>query len=184
MSKKGFTLVELLAMLVVLGVLMAVTVPNITGILSQSKNNILKDDVTKMVDTAKMKMATDESVKKPKKGYCIVFTLNNLNINDDFKSGPNGEPYDKYNSFVVVRRIDNNYKYYVTLLEKADDGYYGVEAVEYSDFEKDGDSKIKTISSATNKSNLNENSELSDAVNNANVMSSCYLSSNVKNFYN
>ena len=40
LKNRGFTLVELLAMLVVLGILMAVTIPNITGILNQSKENM------------------------------------------------------------------------------------------------------------------------------------------------
>ena len=36
-NNKGFTLVELLAMLVVLGILIGISVPNITGILNQQR---------------------------------------------------------------------------------------------------------------------------------------------------
>ena len=82
LKNRGFTLVELLAMLVVLGILMAVTIPNITGILNQSKENIIKEDVNKMVDFTKVKIES-KNIKKPSKGKCLIFTLDYLDDNDE-----------------------------------------------------------------------------------------------------
>ena len=48
-KRKGFTLVELLAMLVVLGILMAVAIPNITGILGNQRVNGLKADAESLI---------------------------------------------------------------------------------------------------------------------------------------
>ena len=52
-NNKGFTLVEVLAMLVVLGIIIGVTVPNITGILSNQKTNLIAEDGIKMIENAK-----------------------------------------------------------------------------------------------------------------------------------
>ena len=131
MKNKGFTLVELLAMLVVLGVLMTVTIPNIAGILGNQKKNIIKNDATTMVETAKVKVARGY-VKKPKNNNeCVVMSLNYLNDNDNINAGPNGGTYDEYDSFVIYKKVrvsNNNYRYdyYVRLIEKNSKYYYGI----------------------------------------------------------
>ena len=55
MNNKGFTLVEILAMLVVLGILMVITIPNVTGILANNKFKVMKADADKTLDTAKIR---------------------------------------------------------------------------------------------------------------------------------
>lgn len=131
MKNKGFTLVELLAMLVVLGVLMVVAIPNISGILGNQKKNIIRNDATTMVETAKVKVARGY-VKKPKNNNeCVVMSLNYLNDNDNINAGPNGGTYDEYDSFVIYKKVrvsSNNYRYdfFVRLIEKNDSYYYGI----------------------------------------------------------
>ena len=72
-NNKGFTLVELLAMLVVLGILMAITVPNISGILSQQKETAFIEDASKLINTAKMKMSTDREIRRSMARFCIKY---------------------------------------------------------------------------------------------------------------
>ena len=120
-NRKGFTLVELLAMLVVLGVLMGVTIPNITGILGNNRLNVIKTDALEMVDKAKIKVARGDITERPKNNHCIVFTLDYLNDNGDITTGPNGGVYDQYESFIIYKRQGNRYKYYVRLIEDADE---------------------------------------------------------------
>ena len=102
-NNKGFTLVEILAMLVVLGILMAVAIPNISGILNNNRKNGYKSDATRMVDTAKMKVAKG-NVKKPAKNKCVVLALTYLNDSEDIVKGPNGGLYLEYESFVIIKR--------------------------------------------------------------------------------
>jgi type II secretory pathway pseudopilin PulG len=146
LNRKAFTLVELLAMLVVLGILIGITVPNITGILNQQKTNGFVEDATKMVNRTKTKMSSDSSIKKPVAGHCLVFTLNYLNDNDDIDTGPNGGSYLDYNSFVIVTRQGTEYKYYIRLVEdNGSDGYYGVSFSEYTSFKENYNTKIEAI---------------------------------------
>lgn len=180
LNRRGFTLVELLAMLVVLAILMAITVPNISGILGKSKTDIIKEDVTKMVDTAKIKIASDNSIINPAKNKCLVFTLEYLNDNDDYKEGPNGGKYDFFDSFVIVKRVGSKYKYYVRLKELNSSGNYGVNIADYDSFEKDWNNKIDSIS---NNASLKEAKTPAEVANNSIVKNYCNSADLIQGFY-
>ena len=96
MNRKGFTLVELLVMLVVLSVLIGIAVPNITGILRDNKNSMTLDDANRMLDSARVKTTTEPKVLELEyDGDCTVLRLSYLDKNDDYKKGPNEGSYDK-----------------------------------------------------------------------------------------
>lgn len=126
MYNKGFTLVELLAMLTVLAVLMIVAIPNISQILKNSRMNQVKMDARKMVDSAKIKISKDnkKTIKDDENMFYYIFSLDYLDTNDDIKKGPNGGEYDKYSSFVIYNRSDGTPHYYVRLIEKKNNDYY------------------------------------------------------------
>ena len=108
-NNKGFTLVELLAMLVVLGILMAITVPNISGILSQQKETAFIEDASKLINTAKMKMSTDREIKRPANGNCIVFSMTYLDKAAEMKiSAP---PFS-----IVTQRSENAFHLFSVII--------------------------------------------------------------------
>ena len=158
-KNKGFTLVELLAMLVVIGVLMAISIPNITGILSQSKNNQIEQDVIKMVDMAKIKMNTDKEAKYPEGTDALLLTLSYIDDERDVLTGPNGGYYYRYDSFVVVLKEGNSYKYYVRLVEDNNSYKFGVNIADYATFKKNKNSLIGNVDNFYGF-DLNENIEL------------------------
>lgn len=128
-NKKGFTLVELLAMLVVLGILMVVAIPNMNGILGNQRLNGYKQDAENLVEAAKIKVAKDTTIDKPAVGQCLYFSLDSLDDNDDFTTGPNGGEYLRYESMVIYTReitagTTSQLKFYVRLVEKKDDNNY------------------------------------------------------------
>ena len=144
-NRRGFTLVELLAMMVVLGVLMAITIPNITGILNKSKEENLIADATKMVESAKIKITTHKTgydkIPKLEVGKCRALSLDYLNSNEDIGNGPNDGTYLNYDSYVLYKLVDagggsRKYEYYVRLVEKKDNKYYGIDFVNYDELDK------------------------------------------------
>ena len=178
MNIKGFTLVELLAMMVVLGIIIGVAVPNIMGIMAGQKVNIIKNDVEKMVEASKVKMSTDKTITKPTDGKCIVFALNNLNDNQDIEAGPNGGEYKQYESFVVVKRSGSRYEYYTRLVEevKAND-YFGVDGVEINALTDDSVGKV------TLDSSLELEGEQSDITKINSILSSKGISCTLDKYY-
>ena len=145
MNRKGFTLVELLVMLVVLSVLIGIAVPNITGILRDNKNSMTLDDANRMLDSARVKATTEPKVLELEyDGDCTVLRLSYLDKNDDYKKGPNDGSYDKSESFVVIQlkkeyidgREEIDYQYFVRLIEKKGDKLYGINMAPAANVEK------------------------------------------------
>lgn len=132
MGKRGFTLVELIAMLTVLSIIMMITIPNITGMVEGQKLLGIKQDATKMMDRVKVKIASKEDIKKPSNKKCIVFTLKDINGSDDFTEGPNGKPYLLYNSFVAMCRNNKVYEYFIRLVEDNTTNLFGINFTNYA----------------------------------------------------
>lgn len=137
-NNKGFTLVEVLAMLVVLGIIIGVTVPNITGILSNQKSNLIIEDGIKMIENAKNEFIVSENVKYPENGKCVIFTLDRIDKNSDIENGIEGGKYSKTKSYVAVKRVNKKYQYNVKLVEELDNGkLYGISDAEESSLNSD-----------------------------------------------
>lgn len=128
LNNNGFTLVELLAVFVVLGVLMAVTIPNIVGISEVNKLQNYAEDVKKFKNSVEYRFRGDSTIEKPQvNGECIIANLRYV-AGSEFDNPPYGGEYMMDQSFVVMAKVDNQYKYYVQLIEDlpGDEGYRGV----------------------------------------------------------
>ena len=158
-KQDGFSLAELLVMITVLGILMAVTIPNISGILENHRLNTFEMDASNMVEIAKVQVAKNSSIDKPRVGQCLIFPLDYLNTNDEFGEGPNGGIYNLYDSFVLYTRVrtsDNTtkFKYYVRLVESVKENNYGIDLIdidEVTNLKKEDINKLPLYGLSENK---------------------------------
>ena len=168
MNRKGFTLVELIAMLVVISVLMVIAIPNISGIIKKNRESIGVEDVNKLVRGAKTKFSVKSAAYPKYQNGCVVLTLDYIDTNDDFKDGVNGGRYDRDESFVVVKKVKtgdvSTYKFYVRLVETTDDGKtYVIGLAEYDDFSKNpSSSRYEVLTNAKKIKNGNTFKSTSD----------------------
>lgn len=148
MNNKGFTLVELLAAMIVLGLMMAVVIPNIVGILNNNKTVVFIEDSKKMVETLKLRRSThinDDAAKDDRdvletQKKCIYYSLAYLD-NSEFSEPPNGGCYDIDSSYVILCSNVSNPGaaneffedvYYVQLKEVKGTKTYGIPIKEYT----------------------------------------------------
>ena len=169
MNKRGFTLVELIAMMVVLGILMAITIPNITGILKNNRENIAVEDINKMVSSAKTKFEIGEA-KYPKLNECVVMSLKYLDNNNDYQTGVNGGTYNKMESAIVAKKVrlpegSNVYKYYVRLVEELNGTVYMINFVDYDEFTDKPEDYVPTLVDFTDNMKLGLEENEKDDVN-------------------
>lgn len=151
-NNKGFTMIELLGAIIVLGILMGTAVPTVMNILNDQKNKTYIEDAIRLASNADNKMRGDNKIViPPRNGGCVVLTLSYMD-NNAFEKAPYGGLYDKQASFVVASRnastADEEYTYYVVLVEKTKGGSYrGVNLVNVNELYLDGarDSKVENV---------------------------------------
>lgn len=149
MNKKGFTLVELLAVVVILSILMAVAVPNIISTLDRNKKETYIGDAKKFIALSKNQMGN--KINKPGYGELVRIDLSCLD-NEDVKRDPDGNLYDEANSFVIVVRKNDELVYYVNLIGKSTSGKTrGIVLAEQADLDEEGRMSLvrKDISAPT-----------------------------------
>ena len=60
-NRRGFTLVELLAAIVILGILAVFSIPRIVGMLDRSKNKMYVDDTKKLISKVEYQMRSSSN---------------------------------------------------------------------------------------------------------------------------
>jgi type IV pilus assembly protein PilA len=70
-NNKGFTLVELLAVIAILAMLAIITLPNVVSMFNEAKQNSFNTEVKNIYKTAQQKWMNDSMFKSDEKVYCI-----------------------------------------------------------------------------------------------------------------
>lgn len=167
LDNKGFTLVELMATLILISVVMAITIPNVTGIFNQGKVTTYAEDAKKLKTSSEYVLRGNSSITKPKdNGDCIAMSLAYLD-NDEFNP-PYGGNYLDTESFVVIKKYNKKYYYYVQLIESLPDGgYRGFKLLDATNL--DGDGYFDRVGEYTSLSTF---ADLNDYITNPNGLKS------------
>jgi len=118
-NEKGLTLVELLAVVVILGIIAAIAVPSIGSIIDNTKRDAHLANAQQLVSSAKLYIATENPSATDLSSTGI--TLKNLIDNgylSDIKdpSGTTGSTYNTENTKIFVEKDSTKgYQYYVIL---------------------------------------------------------------------
>lgn len=100
-NKKGFTLVELLAVIVILGVLLMIAVPAVQNVIKKAKNNATQKQAELFIDAAKKMAIIDEATNDK-----VIYKLSDLDSDVDT---------NRFTGMVVASKENGSYKYYIYL---------------------------------------------------------------------
>lgn len=109
LNRKGFTLVELLAVIVVLAIIMIIAIPSITNTLSDAQRGTFKVFAEKSLTVAQGQYQADLMLgeRKHSKAYGYCYTLSDLEMSTG-----------NYKGYVIVELDDNLVPtFYVTLTD-------------------------------------------------------------------
>ena len=136
MKKNGFSLIELLATILILALLMLVAVPNVMSTIDKNKRDTYVEDAKRMITLAEYKVRSDTSIELPASGSCIVIRLGSLDLSD-FNEGPEGGSYDLNSSYVVIGRSGSTYQYLASIVENYDGNKRGIPLTTRDDLNKE-----------------------------------------------
>ncbi|MDD3821849.1 MAG: pilus assembly FimT family protein [Bacilli bacterium] len=105
-QRKGFTLVELLAVIVVLGIILLIAVPNVLGIITNTKKDSYLSTGKMAISAAKLLVGSDTTLQPATGCYKILFS--NLPLENLGK-------VDAATSYVTVTKDGDSFTYQVAL---------------------------------------------------------------------
>ena len=111
-NKNGFTLIELLAVIAVIGLISMIAIPNIVNLSEGIRQDNMLDDAKKLISMAKYQVNANYAVRV---SASHTFSFNDLNINGDIKTDPDGGEYDQTGSYVKYTNSGTNVEYCVVL---------------------------------------------------------------------
>lgn len=185
-NSKGFTMVEIIAVVAILGILIMVTMPRLLSLVTSSKDEIYVQDAKKLIAQARYVMGKNSNeIEKPMAGNYIVLSLNYLG-STNFSSPPNGGSYLTEASFVVVKNVQKpdsdieDFKYSAVLIESAKEGFY--RGIKMSSEEELNTNSAKTLVTYFNDDDIVYIDE-DAAINNSCEEERCTLSEEYINTY-
>ena len=111
-NNKGFTLIEVLAVIVLLGIIMSVAIVAISGYVEESKLKAYVNIAKEYIDIASIEIAKNEIVARDKNTVYYIH-IDNLEAESDLSKSPFGDWIDAY-VVVVIDPDTGDYNYYWT----------------------------------------------------------------------
>lgn len=114
MKNKGFTLAELLGVIVILALISLITVPAVSGVLQKYKAKLCNTQVEQIVSAART-WGSDNILKLPSSGNSIEITLKELSdygyIDGDIQNPVTKDNFDLEETKVKITKNGKKYEY-------------------------------------------------------------------------
>ena len=143
-NKNGFTLVELLAVIVILGLLMAIAIPSVTKYITQSRKKTLVNSINSYITAVSTAVNDNEFGPLSDSRYFYYIPVSNDENYSCVSLEKGGtDPFGNWKEAYVVVHYDSanySYDYYFTFI---DDAGYGMELTKSDEIKPSGDGQIK-----------------------------------------
>lgn len=140
LNNKGFTLIEVLAVIVLLAVIMAIALPNITGSLDRQSCKMVESRA-KLIESAAQFYVSDHRTGVKNKlhttnHWCKISTDKLIETKDIVQSDL-GEGKEKIEGYIVYDQDDESYTFCVQDLDSLDNVDDGVEILDSCNINED-----------------------------------------------
>ena len=108
-NNKGFTLVETIAVIIILGIVLSIAVPSITNVVKSTNKNRMISDAETFISEVKEYVESDTIGNTSEK---YTYTLDDIKDKTKLSKSPYGEEY-KEKSYVKIKD-DNSYNVCLT----------------------------------------------------------------------
>ncbi len=122
MNKKGFTLIEVIAVVVILGLLMIIAIPAVTQYINSSDESVYVNNVSSFLQQAKLLYQEKEFGPQIEVGDIMIVPISLLDME---KGNTTNSPFGTYRqqqSYILVKRTAKSYDYYATIVDSTNRG--------------------------------------------------------------
>ena len=128
MNKKGFTLIEILAAIIILGIVGAIGVAAVSSNIVESRKNVFTNTAREVASAARGMRGQDKLPRDIKNGEALVIPCHNLTGSDLDLSGGSGfgDILPQY-CYAGIVNNNGNYQYYVTMVDATNHAFIGIE---------------------------------------------------------
>lgn len=155
LNNKGFTLVELLGVLMILSIILVIAVPNVVSVLDKNKKETYVSDAKKLLTMAETEIRRNTDIDWPVNGQAVILKLSFLN-NGELDTDPESVKYDEDRSYVAICLVNDTYTYYVQLIGTVSSGSgRGIPLVSKEIL--NGDNRTNTVSKKWNDFKFSQN---------------------------
>lgn len=124
LNKKGFTLVEILAVVIIMGVLLLVAIPMVGKYIEESRKNTYVTAAKNLVDAVATSISAMTLPIVPENEEAVIVPFSEINMEKEISKAKS--PYAKYvddKSYVLVACQDDKYVYYVAAIDEKGNGF-------------------------------------------------------------
>jgi prepilin-type N-terminal cleavage/methylation domain-containing protein len=100
MNDKGFTLVELLAVLAIIAIIGMIAIPNVISVMDNNKKDLMIQDAQKMISLAKAEIVKDREFRDDPSKTEKSYPLSVIDKKGVVETDPDGGKYDRDKSYV------------------------------------------------------------------------------------
>lgn len=115
MNKKGFTLVELLAVIALVAILSGIAVTNVVSSINNSKKNAFLLDAKRMVSKAEYLISSKKTDREQALSSRKIYTFSELNEKGEFLKDADDGSFDN-SSFVMVSKNGSSFNYCICVI--------------------------------------------------------------------
>ena len=116
MKKNGFTLVEILAVIIILGIIMIIAIPAVTKYILKSDKSVYADDIIAYLETARAEYEMKEYGTFLKDDEIMIVPIEYIDLEKGTKESPFGE-FDLSKSYIVISPYKKGYQYYANVVD-------------------------------------------------------------------
>jgi prepilin-type N-terminal cleavage/methylation domain-containing protein len=100
MNNKGFTLVELLAVLAIIAIIGGIAIPNVISLMDNNKKDHIINDAQRLISLAKNAVAADREFRANTDVDFKKYQMSILDTKNSINPDPDGGNYDRVESYV------------------------------------------------------------------------------------
>lgn len=183
MNRKGFTLIEMIAVIVILGLLMIIAIPAVTSYMQSSDESVYVNSVSSFLQEAKLLYGEKEFGPQIEVNDVMIVPIGLLNME---KGNTTDSPFGKYRqeqSYILIVRTAKSTEYYATVVDDTNRGMIEVKEDELNNNVIDK-VNVLTITPITNLYHCVSNSYIVDSSNQFKFKGATYQPVEYRNYGN